>query len=53
MLSWHANRHAIVYLKSCDKTKIDIMSKKTIVKKSYKYHKILIINDIYNYFKPF
>jgi hypothetical protein len=29
------------------------MSKKTIVNKSYKYHKTLIINYIYNYFKPF
>ena len=29
------------------------MSKKTIANKSYKYHKILIISDIYNYFKPF
>jgi hypothetical protein len=29
------------------------MSKKAIVNKSYKYHKILIINDIYNYLNHF
>jgi hypothetical protein len=29
------------------------MDKKAIADKSYKYHKILIINDIYNYFKSF
>jgi hypothetical protein len=29
------------------------MGKKTIVNKSHKYHKMLIINDIFNYFKRF
>jgi hypothetical protein len=29
------------------------MDKKTIANKSYKYHKMLIINDVYNHFKLF